>query len=143
MKSIPFVAALCVLLAGCEDADRSLITSSVTLSAKPLVLAPDRPLLSPAHFNQLCIAIPAEYRIESLTLRSDTGTEVRVGATLVDTDGESHSFTSQSFLLGRRRYVCLSSDAPKKTDVRYKQVSISSSAPLRTEEIRWISTDKL
>jgi hypothetical protein len=141
--NIRFAAALCFLLAGCEGAERSLITSSVTLDREPLVLVPDRPLLTPAHFNQLCIAIPAEYRIDSLTLRSDTGTEVRVGATLVDTNGGSHSFMSQSFLLRRKRFVCLSSDSPEKPDVRYKQVSISSSAPLRTEEIRWISTDKL
>ena len=138
------MAALCVLLAGCEEGeDRSLITSSVTLSTEPLVVAPDGALLCPGHFNQLCIAIPPEYRIDRLTLRSDTGSEVRVYATFVDTDGGSHSFTHQSFLVGHRRYVCLSSDSPEMSGVRYKQLSISSSAPLRSEEIRWISADDL
>ena len=143
MNRVRLVAILCLLLAGCEGADRSLITSPVTLTPAPLALTPERPLETPAHFSQLCIAIPSEYRVESLTLRSDSGAEIRVGATLTDTKGQSHSFTSQSFLHGRRRYVCVSSDARDVFGEAFTQISIWSSAPFRTDEIRWMSTDKL
>jgi hypothetical protein len=143
MNRVVFLAALCVFLGGCDGTDRSLISSPVTLGSDSLVLVPDRPLQTPEHFNELCIAFPPEYHVDSLTLRSDSGGEVRVRADLIDTKGESHSFSHQSFLFGKRRYVCVSSDSPDEPGVRYRKISISSSAPLRTEEIRWISTDKL
>ena len=145
MNRTLLVALLGVLLASCEGADRSLISSSVALGTKPFVLVPDRPLATPAHINQLCVAVPPEYHtdIDSMTLRSDSGADIRLSATLIDTNGGSHSFTHQSFLFSQRHYVCLSPESPEKPGVRYREVSISSSAPLRTEEIRWISTDKL
>jgi hypothetical protein len=116
----------------------------MTLGNEPFVLVPSRTLGTPEHINELCIAIPPDYRIDALTLHDQSGAEVHVSATLTDTNGKSHPFTGQSFLFGQRRYVCLGEDSPiSLPGVRYKQVVIRSSASLRTDEIRWISTDKL
>src|SRR4051812_8101147 len=98
-------AAVCSFLTGCDSGDRLLTTSPVTLGSEPLVLHPDPRLRTPAHINVLCIAIPEEFRADKLTLRDPSGSEVHLSATLIDTNGGSHSFSSQSFLFGRRRYV--------------------------------------
>ena len=143
MKRVLLLVALCCLLVACDGADQNLISSSVTLGGQPLVLVPERPLRTPFHFNLLCIEIPPDYHIDfhSLVLRNENGTEVRIAATLVDTDGAAHPFNHQGFLAGR--YVTLMSDPGEKPGVRFKEVSISSTPPLQTKEIRWISTDEL
>ncbi len=142
VNTVRLLAALCVLLAGCEGANRPLISSPVILGHDPVVLVPDPPLSTRSHFNLLCVAIPPDYRIDSLTLRSGSGAEVRVTASLIDAAGVSHSFRSQSFLLSQQRYVCLSSDGREAPDARYKQLSIWSSVPFPSDDIRWLSTDK-
>ena len=143
MKRLLLIVALCSLLVACDGADQNLISSSVTLDRQPLVLVPKHPLRTPFRFNRLCIEIPADYRIDfhPLALRNEYGTEVRIAATLVDTDGATHPFNHQGFLAGR--YLTLMSDPGEKPGVRYKQVSISSTPPIQTKEIRWISTDEL
>lgn len=140
MKEFFQSIAVCCLLAGCGDSDRSLLKSSVTLNQKPLVIVPSHSLSAAFHFNVLCIAVPSNYQLDSESLRDPKGEKVVVQATLTTTEGSKQLFTQDGNLSGR--YLCLQADHSTGSGVRYKEVAISSSAPLRVTKIHWISTDK-
>ena len=138
---VRILSLACFLVAGCGHADRQLLTSSRELDQKPLIMVPSRALQASSYFNVLCIAVPREYQLDASSLRDPSGQEVVVEATLTTKDGRRHVFTHSGALQGR--YLCLQSDPAIGLGNRYREVSISSSAPLRISEIRWISTDKL
>jgi hypothetical protein len=131
----------CFLLAGCGQADRQLLTSSREVGQKPLIIVPRPALQASSYFNVLCIAVPREYQLEASGLRDPSGQVVVLEAILTTQDGRKHIFTHSGVLQGR--YLCLQADPSIGLGHRYKEISISSSAPLHISDIRWISTDKL
>ena len=141
MKKLFCLLTVCCFLAGCGSSDQSLLKVPVVLNQKPLVIVPQHSLSAPFHFNILCVAVPPEYQLDDSSLRDPNGERVVIQATLATTDGHKHLFTQDGVLAGR--YVCLQADPSIGPGSHYKEVSISSSAPFRTSEIRWISTDNL
>lgn len=141
MKKLFCLFAVCCFLAGCSSSDSSLLEAPVTLSETPLVLVPKHVLSAPFHFNVLCVAVPPEYQIDNDSLRDPNGGKVVIQATLTTTGGHRHLFRQAGSLASR--YVCLQADPSMGPGSHYKEVSISSSALLRTSEMRWFSTDEL
>jgi hypothetical protein len=111
------------------------------LKQKPFVMVPSRSLSATFHFNFLCVAVPREYQIDASSLRDPNGQEIIVQAILTTTDGRKHAFTHSGCL--QRKYICLWADPSIDPGLRYTEVELWSSAPLRTTEICWISTDEL
>jgi hypothetical protein len=142
---IVVVAILCFFPV-CGFGESQTITSSpVTLSNQPFVFKPTRPLKTPGHFTDLSIAIPKEYRLDEKTwsVRKQDGTEIKVVAKLTTTEGEVHDFSQVNFGYGTgKQYLNLNSGLKFDPKLKYSQISIISSEPITTDEIKWYSDNK-
>lgn len=126
-------------MAGCDNSDQSLLTAPVVLNQKPLVIVPKRALSAPFHINVLFVAVPPGYQLDEPLLLDPKGEKVVIQATLTTTHGQKHLFKQEGILQGG--YVVLEPDPPISPGSHFKEISIYSSAPVRTSEIRWFSTD--
>ena len=140
MKKLLCLLTGCCLLAGCDSSDQSILTAPVVLNQKPLVIVPKRALSAPFHISVLIVAVPSGYQLDEPLLRDPKGEKVVIQATLTSTHGQKHLLKQEGILQGG--YVVLVPDPPISPGSRFKEISIYSSAPLRTSEIRWLSTDK-
>lgn len=139
IKKLIFSLAVCFIFAGCRDSDRNLLKSSVTLNQKPFIIVPSRGLSETFHFNFVCVKVPSGYQLDAATLQNPNGEKVELQAILTTTDGSKHLFKQEGCLQGG--YVLLQADPSISSGFRYTEMAITSSAPLRTSEIRWFSTD--
>jgi hypothetical protein len=142
-----FILAAVCCLSGCSERDEILVNSTVNLDRTPLTIRPRGTIAAPGHFSLLCIKVAAPFKIDGLAVRGPSGDQVRIQATLTTVDGQEHHFRSSAVLQGG--FICLQ-ESPWQSQTtqtirrkRINRISISSSEPFQTSQIRWISSEKM
>lgn len=139
-----FILAAVCSVSGCSERDEILVNSTVNLERTPLTIISRGTIAAPGHFNMLCIKVAAPFKIDGFVVRGPSGDEIRVQATLTTVDGQEHHFKSSAVLQGG--FICLQ-EAPRQSQTikrqRIKRISVSSTEPFQTSQIRWISSDKM
>ena len=134
-----------LFLSSCQsrEQNRLLTTTPVTLSSTPFLVTVRPSLTTTGYFSQLCIAIPPGYEEDTKRwqLRAPDGNWIALSATLQKESGTLLQLDRARFLLGKKDYMCLAV-TPSEQGSTYKQVSLQTTLPLKTDEIRWLSTDK-
>ena len=111
----------------------------------PRVLTPDRPLRAPGPFNELCLEVPAEYRLgypalsdaDFWKVRAPGGTLVSPSVTLVAPDGRREPYPQAGFRHRDSQWVCFETRPPRDPGRRYVRVELAADHPLRVLRVRW------
>jgi hypothetical protein len=136
------VISLLAVVIGCFDPwgdDRELIDEPMIVGPVAHVLTPGPSLRAPGPFNEICLAVSGEFRLDDHTwkVRAPDGTLVTPSVTFVAPDGSRESFPQGAFLFGDGQWTCFETRPPRDLGRRYIRVELSADHPLRVLRVRW------